>query len=77
MNNTEPVAVMMTRDEAETYMLALNKAREGCVAVIMKISRKRRPLRELADMAKPYQDQLNTLVKLQEKIGTVFNLGGY
>lgn len=72
---TKPVE--MTRSEAESFMTMLNQAREAAVFQLQAIERKRWRDSEKAMAGVKYNYTIDQALKLQEKIGTIFNLGGY
>lgn len=70
-------AVMMTRAEAELFMKAIDDSMKSTVAVLARIQRRKWRDSEKAMAGASYNQRLDHLRRLQERIGTVFNLYGY
>lgn len=70
-------AVMMTRAEAELFMKAIDDSMKSTVAVLASIQRRKWRDSEKAMAGASYNQRLDHLRRLQERIGTVFNLYGY
>lgn len=71
-------SVGMTREEASKFMSALDGACIDCVTSIGKAKRARSksPVHKAVVIENETQN-LELLTALRERIGTVFNLGGY